>query len=195
VGQATVLEVSAELWRGRGNLWGVWYPVGLIPHWRKGLSLSRLNHRLPRAQTDPEVMQGTAEFHHEIADAVLPQPDPVFHDAAALDAAVDMLDPQPMVVQGLVGPLLFQGEVLAAGFLGRHEDLDLGEREGQEAQILQEPTPGGQGIRRRISNGLIMDTTTVGVAQKEDDEQGIDEQDIFDRVVLFLPAINLLYLI
>src|SRR6266404_2447962 len=26
------------------------------------LSLSRLNHRLPRAQTDPEVMQGTAEF-------------------------------------------------------------------------------------------------------------------------------------
>jgi hypothetical protein len=42
------------------------------------LSLSRLNHRLPRGQTDPEVMQGTAEFHHEIADAVLPQPDPVF---------------------------------------------------------------------------------------------------------------------
>ena len=30
----------------------------------------------------------------------------------------------------------FQGELLAAGFLGRHEDLDLGEREGQEAQIL-----------------------------------------------------------
>jgi hypothetical protein len=48
-------------------------------------------------------MQGTTEFHHEIADAVLPQPDPVFHDAAALDAAVDMLDPQPAVVQGLVG--------------------------------------------------------------------------------------------
>jgi hypothetical protein len=60
-------------------------------------------------------MQGTAEFHHEIADAVLPQPAPVFHDAAALDAAVDMLDPQPTVVQGLVGPLPFQGEGLAAG--------------------------------------------------------------------------------
>ena len=60
-------------------------------------------------------MQGTAQFHHEIADAVLPQPDPVFHDAAALDAAGDMLAPQPTVVQGLVGPLLFPGEVLAAG--------------------------------------------------------------------------------
>src|SRR5215216_1898187 len=30
------------------------------------LSLSRLNHRLPRVQTHPEVMQGTAEFHHQI---------------------------------------------------------------------------------------------------------------------------------
>jgi hypothetical protein len=52
-------------------------------------------------------MQGTTDFHYEIADAVLPQPDPVFHDAAALDAAVDMLDPQSTVVQGLIGSLLF----------------------------------------------------------------------------------------
>jgi len=100
-------------------------------------------------------MQGTTEFHYEIADAVLPQPDPVFDDAAALDTAVDMLDPQPTVMQGLVGQLLCQGEFLAAGgFLGRHEDLDLGQRERQEAQVLQQPTPGGQGIRRRVGNGL-----------------------------------------
>ena len=88
-------------------------------------------------------MQGTAEFHHEIADALLPQADPVFHDATALDTAVDMLDPQPAVVQRLVGPLLLQRQLLAAGFLGRHEDLHLGERERQEAQILQQPTPSG----------------------------------------------------
>jgi DNA-binding transcriptional LysR family regulator len=37
------------------------------------LSLSRLNHRLPRAQLYPEVVQGTAEFHHPIADTLLPQ--------------------------------------------------------------------------------------------------------------------------
>jgi len=53
-------------------------------------------------------MQGTAEFHHEIPDALLPQPDPVFDDAAALHTAVDMLDPQPTVMQGLIGALLFQ---------------------------------------------------------------------------------------
>jgi len=73
---------------------------------------------LPRGETHPEVRQGAAEFHHEIADAVLPQLDPGFHDTAALDAALDMLEAQPTVVQGLAGQLLLQGEFLAAGFLG-----------------------------------------------------------------------------
>jgi len=36
----------------------------------------------------------------------------------------------------------------------------------------------------------IMGTAAVGVAQKEDDEHGIDEQDIFDGVVLFLAALT-----
>ena len=35
-----------------------------------------------------------------------------------------------------------------------------------------------------------MDAAAVSVAQKEDDEEGIDEQDIFDRVVLFLAALR-----
>ena len=36
-----------------------------------------------------------------------------------------------------------------------------------------------------------MHTATVGVTQKEDREEGIDEQDIFDRVIFFLAAITL----
>src|SRR5262245_26599569 len=36
-----------------------------------------------------------------------------------------------------------------------------------------------------------MDAAAVGVTEKEDGEQGIHEQDIFDRVVFFLAAINL----
>ena len=36
-----------------------------------------------------------------------------------------------------------------------------------------------------------MDTAAVGVAQKEDEKQGVDQQDIFDRVVSFLAAITL----
>jgi hypothetical protein len=70
------------------------------------MSLSRLNHWLPRGQSDPEVMQGTADFHHDITDALLPQADPVFDDTATLDAAVDMLDPQSAEVERLVGSLL-----------------------------------------------------------------------------------------
>ena len=37
-----------------------------------------------------------------------------------------------------------------------------------------------------------MDTAAVGVTEKEDQKEGIDEQDIFDGVVFFLPALTLL---
>jgi hypothetical protein len=53
-----------------------------------------------------------------------------------------MLDPQPTLVQRLVGSVLLPRQLFTAGFLRRHEDLDLWERERQEAQILQQPTPG-----------------------------------------------------
>ena len=81
-------------------------------------------------------MQGTAAFHHEIADTLLPQTDPVFHNATALDAPGDMLIAEPALVQGLVRAFLLQRKLLATRFLRRYEDLDLGQREGQEAEIL-----------------------------------------------------------
>jgi hypothetical protein len=60
-------------------------------------------------------MQRTTDVHHQIAHALLPQADAVFHHATALDPTVDMLDAQSAIVQSLIGPLLFQGELLAAG--------------------------------------------------------------------------------
>jgi hypothetical protein len=81
-------------------------------------------------------VQGTAEFHHQIADAFFPQADAVFDDATTLDTTIDMLDPQPTLVQRLVRPLLLPRELLAAWLLGRHEDLHLRECERQETQIL-----------------------------------------------------------
>src|SRR5215510_9185075 len=138
------------------------------------LSLSRLNHGQPRVQAHPEIMQGTAQFHHEITDPGLPQTDPVFDNAAALDTTVDMLDPQPPLVEFLVGPLVLQGQLRTAWLLRRHEDFDLREREGQEAQILQQPTPGWQWVGGGLRDAQIMDTAAVGVAQKENDEEGID---------------------
>ena len=93
--------------------------------------------------------------------------------------------------QGLVGQLLFQGELLAAWLLGRHADRDLGQREGQEAQILQQPAPRGQGRRCCVGNRLVMEATAAGLAEEEDEEQGIDQPDIFDRMVLFLATLTL----
>src|SRR5215470_10700687 len=92
------------------------------------MSLCRLNHRLPWGQAYPDVVQSTAEFHHEIADARLPQADPVFHNPTPLDAAVDVLDPEPPLVERLVGQVLLQGQLRTAGLLRRHQDLDLRER-------------------------------------------------------------------
>src|SRR5262252_6068274 len=41
------------------------------------------------------------------------------------------------------------------------------------------PLPAGRGVGGGLRDAQIMDTATVGVAQKEDEEQDIDEQDIF----------------
>jgi hypothetical protein len=37
-------------------------------------------------------VQGAAEFHHQIADTLLPQAEPILDDATALDTTVDVLD-------------------------------------------------------------------------------------------------------
>src|SRR5262249_16815376 len=154
------------------------------------MSLSRLNHGQPGVQAHPEIVQGTTELHHQIAHALLPQAEPVFHNATALDAAVDMLDPQPPLVEHLVGQVLLQRQLRTAGLLRRHEDRHLRERERQEAQILQQSTPSWEGVGGGLSDAQIMDPAAVGIAQKEEEEQSIDEQDIFDGVVLFLAALT-----
>jgi hypothetical protein len=100
-----------------------------------------------------------------------------------------MLDPEPPLVECLVGPLLLQGQLRTAWLLRRHEDLHVGQRERQEAQILQQPTPGQQRVGGGLRDAQIMAPAAVGVAQKEDDEERMDEQDIFDGVVLFLAAL------
>src|SRR5207253_5147984 len=100
--------------------------IGLSLHVAIQLSLSRLNHWLPRGQTHPEVVEGTTEFHHEITDALLPQADAVFDDATTFHATVDVLDPQPTLVERLICHLLLQCQLLAPGFLRGHEDLHVG---------------------------------------------------------------------
>jgi hypothetical protein len=134
-------------------------------------------------------MQGTADFHKQIADACLPQATGVVDDAAALDAAVDVLDAHSTAGDAAMRGFLRACEGPAPWLPRRHDDLHLVERERQEAEILEQPTARGQGVRSGISNPLIVGTARVGLTQKEDPERGVDQEHVFDRVVLFLAAI------
>jgi hypothetical protein len=44
-------------------------------------------------------MQRTANFHHQVADTMLPKQDPIFDDPAALGTTVDMLNPKTALMQ------------------------------------------------------------------------------------------------
>ena len=103
-------------------------------------------------------MQRTADFHDQVADTRLPEAADVVDDAAALDAAVDVLDADASAGDAPIGGFLRAREGSASWLPGRHDDLDLVERERQEAQILEQPTPRGQGIRGGIRHPLIVGT-------------------------------------
>jgi len=90
----------------------------------------------------------------------------------------------------LVGPLGLHGPLRTAGLLRRPQALHLRERAGQEAQSLQHPPPGRERVGGGRSDTQSMAPAAVGVAQKEDDAQGLDAPDLFDGVVLFLAAIT-----
>jgi hypothetical protein len=88
-------------------------------------------------------MPCTADFHDQVADAYLPEAAGVVDHAAALDAAVDVLDADAATGNASIGGFLAARKGAASWRAGRHDDLDLVERERQEAQILEQPTPRG----------------------------------------------------
>ena len=135
-------------------------------------------------------MQRTADFHHQIVHARLPQSACVLDDATALDAAVDVLDAHAATCDPPIRRFLRPRELPAPGFLHGHDNLDLIERERQEAEILEQPAACGQGIGRRVCNPLVVGAAPVSRAQEQDRERGIDEQHVFHRVAFFLTAIT-----
>ena len=79
-----------------------------------------------------------------------------------------MLDPEPPLVEHLVGQVLLEAQLRTAGLLRRHEDHHLRERERQKAQILQQPTTSREWVGGGLNDAQIMNTAAVGLAQKED---------------------------
>ena len=101
--------------------------------------------RLPRRQAEPKVMQRTADFHHQIVHTRFSQTARVLDNAAALDATVDVLDTNPTTRDPPIDRFLRPRELPTPGLLHGHDDLDLVERERQEAEILEQSTPAGKG--------------------------------------------------
>jgi len=85
-------------------------------------------------------MQRTADFHDQVADARLAEAAGIVDNTAALDAAVDVLDAHAATRDASIGGFLAAREGSAAGLAGRHDDLDVVERECLEAQILEQLT-------------------------------------------------------
>jgi len=111
-------------------------------------------------------------------------------DAAALDAAVHMLDADTPAGNAPIGGFLRACEGAPPRLLRRHDHFDLRERKRQKAEILEQPAPRGQGIRGPIGNPLIVGASSIGFTEKENRECRVDQQHVFDRVVLFLAAIT-----
>jgi hypothetical protein len=121
-------------------------------------------------------MQCTADFHDAITNAHLPQTAGVVDDATTLDTAVDMLDAHPTAGEAPIGRLLCGREFPDSRLSGRHDGLNLLQGEGQEAQILEQPTARRQGVGDGISNPFVMGTARVGLAQQENRERGVDQE-------------------
>jgi hypothetical protein len=134
-------------------------------------------------------MQRTTDFHNEITDACLPEAADVVDDAAALDTAVDVLDAHTSAGDAPIRAFLRAREGPAPWLPRRHDHLHLVERERQEAEILEQPAPRGQGVRGGLGNPLVVGTARVGLTQKEDQEHGVAQEHVVDHVVLFLAAI------
>jgi hypothetical protein len=135
-------------------------------------------------------MQRTADFHDQIPDPCLPQAAGVVDDTAALEAAVDVLDAHAPTGDAPIRGFLRACEGSAPRLPSRHDDVDVVQRKREEAEILEQPAPCGQGVRGGIRNPLIMGAAGIGFTQKEDRERGVDQQDVFYRMELFLAAIT-----
>src|SRR5215831_18392131 len=99
-------------------------------------------------------MPCTADFHDQIADPRLSPAADVVDEAAALDAAVDVVDAHTSAGDAPIRRLLRAREGSAPWLPRGHDELDLGQRERQEAAILEQPAACGPGIRGGVGHPL-----------------------------------------
>jgi len=109
-------------------------------------------------------------------------------DAAALDAAVDVLDAHATACDAPIRRFLHAREWPAPRLLRRRDGVDPVERERQEAETLEYSAAYRQGLWGGTRHPLIVGAAGIGVTEKEDRECRMAQQGVFDRVARFLAA-------
>ena len=135
-------------------------------------------------------MQRTADVHHQIVDAGFPHADRLCEHTAAFDTAVDMLNadapPSQLPVPRFLGP----GQLVPTRLLRGLEDVHAVQRDCLKARILPQLTARRQRLGCGIGEALVMDTTRMRLAQEEDVQGCIDQEQVFQPVPLLLAAIT-----
>ncbi len=134
-------------------------------------------------------MQGTADVHPHVAHPLFPHPDGLFAHAAAFDTALDMFDAHPSPRYLAIARFLLRCQLLPARLLRRLEDVHALQGEGLKTRVLQQVTPRRQRIRCRVGDALVVDASRMGLTQKQDAQRGVDQQEVFQHVALFLAAL------
>src|SRR5262245_43961344 len=135
-------------------------------------------------------MQSTANFHHHIAYAVFPHPNSLLEHTAAFDTAIDMFDTHPALSDRPVVRFLCGRQRFSARFPRRLKDRHARQGEALKAHVLQQLTAFRQRIRGCIGDALVMDTARMRLTQEHDAQRGIDEEQVFQHMPLFLAAIT-----
>jgi hypothetical protein len=94
-----------------------------------------------KGEDEPGIIKGTADVSHPIATGHLPAAAAVCGTATALDTAMDMVDPQPTLVELLVRHVLLPRELLPQIEINSNEPLS-------ELAIVA--------LRRRIGAKLLL---------------------------------------
>ena len=135
-------------------------------------------------------MQSTANFHHHVAYSLFPHPDGLLEHTAAFDTAIDMVDAHPTSSALVVVCLRCGRQRFAAWLLCRLKDLHALQSEPLQAHVLQQLAPRWQWRGRHIGHALSVDAAWSGLTQEHDAQGGIDEEQVFQHMPLFLAALT-----
>jgi len=117
---------------------------------------------------DSEIVKGTTDLHHSIADMIGTEPNVFFKNTTALDGADNVLNAHTTTRYRTIFGLLLIGKRSALGLLVRHGDSHIRKREAKETEILQQLAAVGKWVWRQIDQRLLVQGTLDRVREKTD---------------------------